>query len=149
MYAPCCTRLTLRMCTPHFRVTCTLGTTGWQLRTFICWYNKHLRSPVFSDEILFNAYDFLYVQTQQMFVRISSMKGQVEWSKIAPIMKLLHHAILVLDERCSASLMSANSSKTHFTTFRLCLSPPHAVFDHTYICALHARGLLCTCVHIS
>ena len=53
-----------------------------------------------------------------------------------------------IGESCNTLLMSANSSKACFATpmFQALSS---SVFDHTYICVLSVRDLLCTCAHLA
>ena len=61
--------------------------------------------------------------------------------------KLLRHAILTLGEGCNTLLMSTNSSKACFATL-ICQALSSSVFDHTYICVLSVRDLLCACAHL-
>ena len=50
-------------------------------------------------------------------------------------MKLLHHAILVLDKGCNTSLTSAKSSKAHFAILHSCLKlcSPQSLNMHIYM----------------
>lgn len=89
-------------------------------------------------------------QSMSSSTKGAKARGQAEWSEKTEIVKLLHYAILVLDESCSTSLMSEQTFQehtfAHFVHASACLKI--CPLQSLTVPTLWAWGLLCACMEM-